>query len=184
MSTWEPPNRALGGDRTRVRLPTSSDAATLHRYALTDGGLEGVWLPLAAGTAMPGCIRLVDDWLAGWRNETSFQGPALAIVEPDKDDLIGQIGLGDRGEGIVELVYGVAPDHRGRGHASAATRLVADWLLSEGLARQVELRVDKELMVSQRVAVKAGFAAAGTVLSHVPRTGETYEDLRYILPAA
>ncbi len=130
MGTWRPPDPPIGGDRIRVRLPTPSDAATLHRYALADGGFEGVWLPLAAGASVPECTSIIDDWLAGWRNEPSYQGPALANVDPDKDDLIGQIGLGDRGEGVAELVYGIAPDHRGRGYASAATRLVADWLLS------------------------------------------------------
>jgi RimJ/RimL family protein N-acetyltransferase len=147
------------------------------------GGLEGIWVPLAIGADITACARHVDDWLAGWRNEPSAQGPAFTIVEADQDDLIGRIGLGDRGDGVVELVYGIAPDRRGRGYASAATRIVAEWLLSEGMARQVELRIDTELVISQRVAVRAGFVPAGTVMSHVPATGMTYEDLRYIVPA-
>jgi RimJ/RimL family protein N-acetyltransferase len=63
--------------------------------------------------------RLALSGLAGWRNETSFQGPALVVVEAGQTDLIGQVGLGDRGDGIVELVYGIAPDYRGRGSPRA-----------------------------------------------------------------
>lgn len=50
-----------------------------------------------------------------------------------------------------------------------------------GLARQVELRIDKDHVARQRVAIKAGFTLAGTGVSHVPAAGATYEDLRYAL---
>lgn len=72
--------------------------------------------------------------------------------------------------------------------AEATHQLQLAWSLTgccpKGWLAQVELRIDKELVVSQRVAVRAGFAPAGTVLAHVPRTGQTYEDLRYTLTAA
>lgn len=138
-------------------------------------------MPLAFGADDPTCTALIEDWLAGWRNEASFQGPALVVVEAGRIDLIGQVGLGERGDGIVELVYGIAPDFRGHGYASSAARLVASWLLTEGLARQVELRIDKDRVASQRVAIRAGFTLVGTVICHVPATGATYEDLRYTL---
>jgi RimJ/RimL family protein N-acetyltransferase len=172
----------LADDVIQLRLPAPSDAAELHRYALAEGGLEGVWLPLAFGADDPTCMALVEDWLAGWRNETSFHGPALVVVEAGHNELIGQVGLGDRGDGSVELVYGIAPDYRGREYASSAARLVASWLLTECSARQVELRIDKGHLASRRVATKAGFTLAGTVVSHVPATGATYQDLRYTLP--
>jgi RimJ/RimL family protein N-acetyltransferase len=126
---------------------------------------------------------LIDDWLAGWRNLPSRQGPALVIVEARHTALIGQIGLGDRGCDVVELVYGIAPGYRGRGYASAATRLVGSWLLEAGAARQHELHIDKGHVASQRVAVSAGFTLVGTVESNVPATGKTYEDLRFVMPA-
>ncbi len=133
---------------------------------------------------MTTCERLVQGWRAGWRNKPSVHEPALAIVEADSNDLIGQIGLTDRGDGVVELLYGIAPDRRRRGFASTSARVVAEWLLSESVARQVELRIDNENVASQRVALRAGFAPAGTVLSHVPATGVTYEDLRYVFPTS
>ncbi len=111
-------------------------------------------MPLAPGADDRACTALIEDWLAGWRNEASFQGLSLVVVEVAHNDLIGQVGLGDRGDGIVELIYGIAPDYRGRGYATSAASLVASWLLIEGFARQVELRIDKDHLASQRVAMK------------------------------
>lgn len=64
-------------------------------------------MPLASGASRSACEGLIDDWLAGWRNLPSRQGPALVVVEADYPDLIGQVGLGNRGDGVVELVYGI-----------------------------------------------------------------------------
>lgn len=181
-SLGEPEGR-LADDRIELRLPAPSDAAVLHRYASEDGGLDGVWVPLATGATRSACNGLIDDWLAGWGNLPSRQGPALVIVEAGHTDLIGQIGLGDRGRGVVKLLYGIAPRYRSSGYASAATRLVAFWLLEEGAASQIELRIDKDHVASQRVAVAASVTLVGTVESRVPATEETYEDLRFVMPA-
>lgn len=181
---WVPLQSRLADDRIEVRLLQASDASALHGYASQEGGLEGLWLPLAEGASLQDCEGLIADWLAAWRNEPSFHGPALAIVKTGRSELIGQVGLGDRGEDVVELVYGVSPRQRGHGYASAAVGLVARWLLQEGLASKVELRIDKNNIASQRVAAKAGFQAAGTVVSQVKATKKGYQDLRFVLAAA
>ena len=69
----------------------------------------------------------------------------------------------------------------GRGMASRAVRLAARWALSLPGVRAVELRIDQDMIECQRVAVNAGFVVAGTVTQFVPGTGETLEDLRYVL---
>jgi RimJ/RimL family protein N-acetyltransferase/ketosteroid isomerase-like protein len=181
---WAPPRGRLADDRVALRLPGLPDAAVLLAYAAQDGGLDGSWVPLAAGASLQDCQALVRDWLAGWQNRRSFQGPALVMVEAGQDRLAGQVGLADRGDGVVELAYGVAPDHRGRGHASAAARLAARWLLADALAREVELRIDRGNTASQRAAAAAGFSPAGTVTSWVPATGESYTDLRFVMRPA
>jgi RimJ/RimL family protein N-acetyltransferase len=181
---WSEPPRDLADDRIGLRLPHRADAAVLHAYASEGGGLRGVWVPLTEGASLQSCEALVVDWLAGWRSQPSLQGPALFIVEAGQTRLVGHVGFRDRGDKVVELVYGVAPDRRGRGYASRAARLVASWLLADGLAREVELRIDRSNVESQRVAQAAGFAPAGTVLSHVEATGDTYDDLRFVMPAA
>jgi RimJ/RimL family protein N-acetyltransferase/ketosteroid isomerase-like protein len=178
---WVPPQSRLADDQIEVRLPNSSDADALHDHASQAGGLEGMWLPLAEGASLQDCEAVVADWLAGWRNEPSFHGPALVIVKTGRSELIGHVGLADRGEQQAELVYGVAPHSRRHGYASAAVRLVSRWLLQEGLASAIELRIDRPNIGSQKVAAKAGFQASGTIISQVKATGESYEDLRFVL---
>jgi len=180
---WTAPRDRLADDRVGLRLPARPDAAVLQAYAARDGGLDGTWVPLIAGMSLADAEALVRDWLAGWENRRSFHGPALVIVEAGRDRLSGLVGLRDQGDGVVELTYGVAPDHRGRGHATRAARLAARWLLRGGLAREVELRIDPGHVASQRVAAAAGFVPAGTVTSRVPATGESYTDLRFVMRA-
>ena len=180
MARWAEPRSRLADDQVELRLPVLSDAAVLHAYACAAGGLEGVWVPLEPGASLAKCEALIGDWQAGWANLRSVQGPALVIVEADGTQLTGQVGCRDRGGRVVELVYGVAPAHRGRGYASRAAGLVAHWLLAERLAREVELRIGRGHIESQRVAVAAGFVPAGSIVSHVEGTGETYDDLRFV----
>jgi RimJ/RimL family protein N-acetyltransferase/ketosteroid isomerase-like protein len=177
---WAVPGRRLADELVRLRLPDPSDAAALHGYATADGGLDGGWVPLPPGSSLDSCAALVGDWLAGWRNERSFHGPEL-IIEA-KGRLVGLLGLVSLDARTVELGYGVAPDQRGRGYATHAARLAARWLLDDGLADRVELRIGQDNTASQRVAAAAGFCPAGTVTSQARGTGESFEDLRFVLP--
>jgi RimJ/RimL family protein N-acetyltransferase len=174
---WAAPRYRLADDQIGLRLPEPADATVLHGYASRDGS----WAPLAAGASLADCRAVVSDWLAGWRNQPSFHGPALIVTASGDPALAGQVGLGDRGDRVVELDYGIAPDRRGRGYATRAVRLAARWLLHERHARVAELRIAAGNTASQRVALAAGFTPAGTVQSHVPATGETYTDLRFVL---
>lgn len=181
VARWAEPRNVLADDRIELRVPDSSDAAALHAYACEDGGLEGIWVPLEPGASLASCEELIGDWQAGWTNLPSAQGPALVIVEARETGLVGQVGMCDRGDDVVEVVYGIAPNHRGRGYASRAAGLVARWLLSEGHARAVELRIARGNAESLRVAEAAGFSAAGTAISRVAATGESSDDLRSIM---
>jgi RimJ/RimL family protein N-acetyltransferase/ketosteroid isomerase-like protein len=178
---WAAPEHQLADDRISLRLPEPADAAVLHDYAARDGGLDGGWVPLPADATLADCQAVVGDWLAGWRNERSFHGPALVITPVGEAALAGLAGFGDRGGRVVELSYGVAPDRRGRGYATSAARLAADWLLRERHADLVELGIGPANTASQRAALAAGFTPAGTVQSPVAATGETYDDLRFVL---
>lgn len=179
---WAAPAHQLADDRVTLRLPElAADAATLHGDVSREGGLDGGWVPLPADATQGDCQAVVSDWLAGWRNERSFHGPALIITAAGGLALAGLVGLGNRGDAVVELSYGVAPDHRGRGYAASAARLAGRWLLDEGHADVVELRIDPAHAVSQRAAVAAGFVPAGTVGSHPDASGKIFEDLRFVL---
>ena len=125
VTSWTRPARPLADDRVRLRLPDRADAEALHAYASRDGGLDGPWVPLPAGASLASCAAEIDDWLAGWQNQRSSHGPVLVIEAASPARLAGLLALVDRGDGVIELAYGVAPDQRGQGYASHAARLVA-----------------------------------------------------------
>jgi RimJ/RimL family protein N-acetyltransferase/ketosteroid isomerase-like protein len=177
---WAAPAELLADDQISLRLPEPADAGVLHGYASRDGGLDGSWAPLPSDATLADCRAMVDDWLAGWRNERSFNGPALIITSASEPELAGLVGLIDCGGRVAELSYGIAPDRRGRGYASSAARLAARWLLHDRHADLVELRIDPANTASQRAALAAGFSPAGTVHSHADSTGEG-DDLRFVM---
>ena len=107
--------------------------------------------------------------------------PGPIIIPAGEPALAGSVGLGDRGDRVVELVYGIAPDRRGRGYAARAAQLTAHWLLRDQHASMVELRIGADNTAGQRVAAAAGFTPAATIRSHLLATGETYDDLRFVL---
>jgi len=91
----------------------------------------------------------------------------LLAVDASDDHLLGSFGLMeiDRERGSGEIGYWVAADARGRGIASRATRLLADWARAElGLTR-LEILPHKDNEPSRRVAENAGFRDTGEVVS-------------------
>ena len=121
---------------------------------------------------------MVGDWLAGWRNESSFNGPALIVASASDPALAGLVGLVDCGDRVAELSYGIAPDWRGRGYATSAVRLVAQWLLQDRHADLVELSIDPANTASQRTALAAGFTREAVQPGRPPGT---YDDLRFVM---
>jgi len=108
------------------------------------------------------------DWFAmtaeGWRNATTA---TFAIHVDGIDGAVGGVGvrfLGEIDEGCAEVGYWVGAEARGRGVATAATRLAARWAFESvpGLAR-LQLRADVENIASNRVAEKAGFTREGVL---------------------
>ena len=69
-------------------------------------------------------------------------------------------------EGVAEVGYWVGARARGRGVATAALCLVAEWAFEEvpNLAR-LQLRADVRNIASNRVAEKAGFTREGVLRS-------------------
>jgi RimJ/RimL family protein N-acetyltransferase len=174
---WAAPRRRLADDLVSLRLPEPGDAEALHGYVARDGGLDGGWAPLPADATVADCRAVVGDWLAGWRNERSFHGPALIITAVGEPGLAGLAGLADRGGRVVELSSGIAPDRRGRGYAASAARLAGTWLLHD---RHADL-VDPANIASQRAALTAGFIPAGTTGPAGTTPVDTSGDLRYVL---
>jgi RimJ/RimL family protein N-acetyltransferase len=79
--------------------------------------------------------------------------------------VLGEVGVRnvDRRRRRAEISWWIAPEARGRGLATAATRLLAEWALSPegGDLDQVWARIDPDNVASARVAVAAGFTELG-----------------------
>jgi RimJ/RimL family protein N-acetyltransferase len=111
----------------RLPSPAAGDIDTV-RSCIDQVQLDDAWLP---GIPLIPAEQAINDWLNGWAGRPSRDGPIFVVTVPGEPRFIGIIGLGDRGDGVIEMVYGIAPRWRGRGLASRATRLAARWALSQ-----------------------------------------------------
>jgi RimJ/RimL family protein N-acetyltransferase len=96
---------------------------------------------------------------------TTTDEKAFAVVDRESGELLGGIGARVYAEHVVEIGYWVKAEARGRGVATRALVLMADYALSELAAQRVQLTTDPENRASQRVAEKAGFRREGILRS-------------------
>jgi RimJ/RimL family protein N-acetyltransferase len=73
--------------------------------------------------------------------------------------VVGEVGLTafDGASGQAEVGWWLAPDHRGRGYASRAVRLLADWAVGELSVERLVARCHRANPASGAVARRAGF---------------------------
>jgi RimJ/RimL family protein N-acetyltransferase len=109
------------------------------------------------------CERASGEWTAGLRAR-------MTIRDAVDDAFAGDIGLFWTGPRSEELLvgYGLAPEYRGKGFATRATRLVCGWAFAEvGVPRLVS-GTAPENVASQRVLERAGFQREGYERSRLP----------------
>lgn len=111
---------------------------------------------------------------------------AFAIVPAhDEATVLGGTGLEpvDRVIGRGEIGYWVAREHRGRGIATAAVRLLAGWALSGLGLRRLEILAFRGNAASERVAQNAGFVRERLLPEHRlhPHSGEVRDMVLYAL---
>ncbi len=94
----------------------------------------------------------------------------LAIVDAAHPDTIwGATSCYDvdLAEERASVGYWVAADARGRGVATRALRLMAEWALKDLALARLELTCGPDNLASQRVAEKVGFRKEGVLRSHI-----------------
>jgi len=110
----------------------------------------------------------------------------FALVEPhDQGVVLGAVSLYEvrLDHGRAGVGYWLAPGARGRGAATQALRLLAQWAFAElGLAR-LELTCGPDNEASQHVAERCGFSLEGLLRSQVPFKGGRRDSLIYSLLA-
>jgi RimJ/RimL family protein N-acetyltransferase len=107
---------------------------------------------------------------------------AYAIIELKTGEFLGSIGwrwLDDN----VQVGYWMKREARGRGAATRALRLLAEWAFAELDAGRVQLLTEPDNVASQRVAEKAGFTRDATLRSYLVLKGERRDAVMFsVLP--
>jgi RimJ/RimL family protein N-acetyltransferase len=90
----------------------------------------------------------------------------LLAVDADDDTLLGSFSLMelDREPGYGEIGYWVAAEARGRGVATRAVRLLADWARDALGLTHIDVLPHRDNAASRRVAEKAGFHDTGELV--------------------
>lgn len=98
---------------------------------------------------------------------------SYAITDEATDELLGSIGfVGLPDDGVVEVGYWISPGARGRGAATAATRVICDWAFDELRFNRVEWQAYVGNAGSRRVAERCGFTFEGTLRGRGFQRGE------------
>lgn len=107
------------------------------------------WLALLDGSSS------IDPWIHGF-----------VLVHRITDSVIGRCGFkGPPGtDGVVEIAYGVAPEHQGKGYATEAAAALVSYAFSHRQVRVVRAHTLPEANASTRVLTKCGFRHMGEVI--------------------
>lgn len=101
----------------------------------------------------------------GWR-EKELHTP-LAVIDTATGELLGACGIfwHSSEQGVAEIGYWTRREARGRGRATRAVRLLAQWVLGDLEFERLELQADTRNGPSLLVAERAGFTKEGVIRS-------------------
>jgi [ribosomal protein S5]-alanine N-acetyltransferase len=111
--------------------------------------LSAAWLALLDGSTS------ADPWIHGFR-----------LVHRTSGGVIGTCGFkGPPGaDGMVEIAYGIAPEHQGKGYATEAAAALVSYAFSNAQVCLVRAHTLPEPNASTRVLTKCGFQHVGEVI--------------------
>ena len=134
--------------------------------------VEDVWAQIAA-MSEDQRTEVSPHWLALVHNVTGFDPWVLGFTLVHR---VTNVRVGTGGfkgppdaDGMVEIAYGVAPEHQGRGYATEAAEALVAYAFGNGQVRVVRAHTLPENDASKRVLEKCGFRFVGEV--HDPEDG-------------
>jgi RimJ/RimL family protein N-acetyltransferase len=95
----------------------------------------------------------------------------LVVADGGTDAYLGEVMLAPVERGVGELGVGVVPAARGRGLATEALRLLADWALEALRLSRVQVLVATENLAALRLSERAGFRREGILRSYWEHDG-------------
>jgi len=112
--------------------------------------------------------QLSRDWLARLRATTTADPWVLgfAVVDPEANISVGSCGFKGPpdADGMVEIAYGIAPDHQNKGYATEAAAALLRFAFESPRVRLVRAHTLAKGNASARVLVKNGFSSVGQVV--------------------
>jgi [ribosomal protein S5]-alanine N-acetyltransferase len=112
--------------------------------------------------------QLSGEWMAQLHASTSTDAwkHGFTLVHRHGDIVVGHAGFKGppAADGMVEIAYGVTPDHQGRGYATEAAQALVAFAFSSGRVRVVQAHTLPESNASKRVLTKCGFRHVGEVI--------------------
>lgn len=132
-----------------VPLSVAEARAMLDSMSVADRAqVSAEWLALLAGSTG------TDPWVHGF-----------SVVHRESGAVVGSAGFkGPPGaDGMVEIAYGVSPEHQGKGFATEAALALVAYAFSSGQVRTVRAHTLPQANASTRVLTKCGFRHVGEV---------------------
>src|SRR5262245_60552002 len=130
--------------------------------------------------AMPESDRaqVSPQWLARLRASTGPDPWVLAFraVLRETGEVVGSCSFkGPPVDGIVEIAYGIEPDHQNRGYATEAAQALFEFAVSRPEVKLVCAHTLPDGAASQRVLMKCGFNFVGEVVDPEDGTVARFE---------
>lgn len=167
-----PPDPPLSDGVVTLRLPeVERDAQTA--IAISEDPEIQRWI-LGGRPARTDPQKVIEGQLERWRNRTDAIFSIDAVGHEQRVGMLRVLfGLVDP-FGFAELGYALLPEGRGRGYATRAVRLAADWVFDELGVGRLQARTSLRNTASERVLERAGFQPEGTARAGwvFPVTGE------------
>ena len=162
------------GLRPKVQYKISPDQSPLSATHMRTKSLNLVLQTIEEALAEVEALSPADraqvsaDWLARLRALTSPDPwtVGFSLVQRDSETVVGSAGFKGppTADGMVEIAYGVHPDHQGKGYATEAAQALTTYAFSSGKVRLVRAHTRPEPNASTRVLTKCGFRRVGEVL--------------------
>ncbi len=123
-----------------------------------------------------------------WQEQARWAGEALNLAFCRPDDETRVLGGGSLydvsvSEGRASIGYWLSAGARGRGVATAATRLLVGWAFQGVGVRRLEITCAPDNLASQAVAERCGFVREALLRSHMAFKGGRRDTLVYGLLA-
>jgi RimJ/RimL family protein N-acetyltransferase len=150
----------LAGDRLVLRAWRPDDAGAVHAIMQDRSMYEFLALP------DPYTREVADRYVTdiGHEGRGSGTGLGCAVVEAGTGAVVGSAAVRHL-DAAPDIGYWIAPSARGRGYATEATCLLADWAFAHGVHR-IELLCEITNLASVVTALNSGFAYEGVARQH------------------